>query len=122
MGVYPLFVSSYGSSEFNPKPDSEAFDPKPSIKQLNDAADLQRNLFGESWSQRLQKALHDNESLLEALENTELAQQFENDQYSRKLQAVSTLIVSHELRGTDRDAFYVSLRGWDTNHSVSATV
>ena len=118
--VDPLFVTSYGTSEFLPKSDSETFDPRPYISQLNGETDTHSSVFGETYSARLQKAVFDNEALVEALSKTQVNEEFAETEYSLKLQAVSTLIASHSERDTDRDVFYVSLSGWD-NHDVSST-
>jgi uncharacterized protein (DUF1501 family) len=116
--VDPLIVSSYGANEFDPKPEGEDFDPRPFMDQLNDATEFHSSLYAETWSKRLQKALHDNEALVAAIENTQLSQEFSDSDYAQRLKAVSTLIESHDLRGTDREVFYVSMGGWD-HHEVS---
>lgn len=113
--VDPLFVSAYGSSEFNPKPYTTSFDPRPYIDEINEANDPQSSLYGESWSQRLKKSLFDNKLLVEALSTTQLGEQFADNSFSDKMKAVATLIAAHRSRGTDRDVFYVSFGGWD-NH------
>jgi uncharacterized protein (DUF1501 family) len=118
VAVDPLSVSPYGSSAFYPSAEGETFDPRPYLDQLNDSVELQSSLYGETYSKRLQKALFDNEALVEALATTQLTQQFPDGEYSAKLQSVATLISSHNQRGTDRDVFYASLGGWD-NHQVS---
>lgn len=118
-GVDPLFVSTAGANEFDPKPDADTFDPRLFLDQLNGATKLQSSVYGETWSQGIQKALYDNKELLQALSTTELKTTFASDStYSQKLKAVSTLIASHTQRGTDRDVFFVGLAGWD-DHSVS---
>jgi len=114
--VEPLFVSAYGSSEFNPGYNDTSFDPRPYIDQINEANELQSSLFGETWSQRLAKSLSDNQVLVESLSSTQLGEQFPDTDFSNKIKAVATLIASRKNRGTDRDVFYVSLGGWD-NHA-----
>jgi uncharacterized protein (DUF1501 family) len=117
-GVDPLFVSSSGTNEFDPKPESETFDHRAYLDKLNGANELQSSVFGETWSRELHRALHDNEQLLEALSTTQLTTDFPSGIYSQKLKAVSTLVASHTQREKDRDVFFVSLSGWD-HHSVS---
>lgn len=117
VAVDPLSVSPYGSTAFYPSADGETFDPRPYLDRLNDSVEMQSSLYGETYSKRLQKALFDNEALVEALATTQLTQTFPETEYGSKLQSVATLISSHAQRGTDRDVFYVSLGGWD-NHQV----
>lgn len=118
--VDPISVSPYGSTAFYPSVEGENFDPRPFLDRLNDSVELQSSLYGETYSKRLQKALFDNEALVEALATTQLNQSFQDTEYSSKLKSVATLIASHNQRGTDRDVFYVSLGGWD-NHQVSSS-
>ena len=120
--VDPLIVSPYGTNPFNPLPNGETFDPRPYLDQLNNATALQSSLFGETWSGRLQTALFDNEALIQALSTTKLNTTFPNTEYGAKLKTVSTLIVSHDQRGSDRDVFYVSLDSWDHHFELKASL
>jgi uncharacterized protein (DUF1501 family) len=118
--VDPLTVSPYNTIEFNPKTQGETFNPIPHLKKLNDATTLQSSLYGETWSQRLQKALFDNQAILKAVTETTLVNTFPETDYASKLKAVATLIASHDQRGTDRDVFFVTMGGWD-HHSLLKT-
>jgi uncharacterized protein (DUF1501 family) len=115
-GAEPLLVSAYDTTKFNPSLSSESFSLKPHVKVLNNLTHSQSSLYGEVWSNRLLKALNDNESILNAISTTQLFYSFPSTDYSSKLRVVSTLISSHNQRGTDRDVFYLSLGGWD-HHS-----
>jgi uncharacterized protein (DUF1501 family) len=116
--VDPLFVSSGGTSTFNPKPLRELFDPRPFIDQLNDATELQSSVFGETWSQQLNQALFDNQVIAEALSSVDLVEEWIGNGYTDRMRTVSSLILSHTQRGTDRDVVYVEFNNWD-HHSVS---
>jgi len=118
----PLFVSPFAATKFDPRPDGETFDPRPYLDELNEAVDIQSSLYGETYSKRLQKALFDNEVLVKSLEVTQLNEQFADTDYSSKLKPVATLISSHQLRGTDRDVFFVSLSGWDNHEQLKAAL
>lgn len=118
-GVDPQSVSTAGAKEFDPKPDTDTFDPRSYIDQLNDATRLQSSVYGETWSNGIQKALDDNEKIRQALSTSQLKTNFVIDSgYAEKLRVVTTLIASRTERGTDRDVFFVGLPGWD-DHSVS---
>jgi uncharacterized protein (DUF1501 family) len=120
--VDPLIVSPYGTRPFNPLPTGETFNPRPYLDQLNNATALQSSLFGETWSRRLQTALFDNEALVQAMSTTLLTTAFPDDEYGAKLKAVSTLIASHNQRGTDREVFFVNLGGWDHHSELKASL
>jgi uncharacterized protein (DUF1501 family) len=70
--IDPLFVSPYATNEFNPSNDGETFKVRQYLNELNDATELQSSVFGETWSQRLQTALFDNEAILKAVSSTQL--------------------------------------------------
>ena len=116
--VDPLFISTRGTNEFSPRPQSDQFDLLPFVNQLNDATELQSSIYGETWSSRLKKAISDNGLLLNVLQNTQLTTTFPPGEYNARMQAVSTLIKSHKQRGTDRDVFFVSVGEYD-HHDVS---
>ena len=118
--IDPLTVSPYKTRHFNPTTEGETFDPMPYLKQLNDATTLQSSLYGETWSQRLQKALFDNQAILKAVTETTLVNAFPDTDYASKLKAVATLIASHDQRGTDRDVYFLMMSGWD-HHSGMKT-
>jgi len=117
-GVDPLLVSSYGTKEFNAKPPSEAFNPRPYLDQLNDATELQSSLYGETWSNMLQNALYDNQALLDAVSTTQLRTEFPTGRFAERLKAISTLVASRIKRGVDRDVFFTSMGGWDHHNDM----
>ena len=115
--VAPLFVSAKGTSEFNPTPRREAFDPRPYMNELNDATELQSSVFGETWSSRLNQALSQNEVLNEVLSTVQLTQSWVGGKYTERMKTASNVILSHGQRGDDRDVIFVELSGWD-HHQV----
>jgi uncharacterized protein (DUF1501 family) len=115
-GLEPLIVSAFETNRFNPLSTDDTFDVKPYFKKLNDATELTSSFYGELWSQRLQKALFDNEAILSALSSSKLRVAFSNTDFSAKLKVVASLISSYSKRGTDRDVFHMSLGSWD-HHS-----
>jgi uncharacterized protein (DUF1501 family) len=114
--IDPLLISAYDTNEFNPTNEGESFKVKEYAGILNAGTTLQSSIYGETWSRILQKALFDNESILKALSTTQLKTTFPETEYSSKLEVISMLIASHKERGKDREAFFLSLSGWD-HHS-----
>jgi uncharacterized protein (DUF1501 family) len=121
-GIDPLLVSSYETNRFNPLSVGDNFEVKPYLKRLNKETETQSSLYGEIWSENLNKALNDNEAILQAVSQTKLNQTFPNTDYASKLRVVSSLIGSHQQRGTDRDVFYLSMGGWDHHSEMKASL
>jgi uncharacterized protein (DUF1501 family) len=121
-GPEPLIVSAYETTRFNPLSSSESFTVRPYVMTLNNGTKFQSSLYGELWSQRLQKALFDNELILKALAASNLATSFSSADYSAKFKAVASLISSFQQRGTDRDVFYVPLGSWDHHSDLKVSL
>jgi uncharacterized protein (DUF1501 family) len=121
-GIDPLLVSSYETNKFNPLSQGDTFLMKPYFKKLNQETETQSSLYGELWSENLNKALNDNDAILKAMSTTKLNVTFPNTDYAAKLRVVSTLIGSHQQRGTDRDVFYLTMGGWDHHSAMKASI
>jgi uncharacterized protein (DUF1501 family) len=115
-GLEPLIVSASEITRFNPLSPKETFAVKPFLQKLNDATELQSSFYGELWSQRLQKAIFDNEATLNNLAGSKLTVTFPNSDYGAKLKIVASLISTQKKRGNDRDVFYLTMGSWD-HHS-----
>ena len=121
-GIEPMLVSPYGTTSFIPKPSNEAFDMKPIVAKLNNVSKLQSSVFGETWSARLDQGIIDNQALLQTLSAANLSTTFPSSNDGDKLKSVATLIATHTLRGTDRDAFYVDLVDWDHHSELKSSL
>ena len=117
--VDPLLVSPRGAGDFSPRPELESFDVRPFLDKLNDATPLQSSIYGETWSDRLQRSFVDNDAVKSAFKNSRVTQEYAMTDYAQKLKAVLTMMGSRKDRGADRDVFYVSMGAWD-HHDVSA--
>lgn len=117
----PLIVSSRGLSEFAPRPQVETFVIKEYLPLLNNATDIHSSIFGETWSDRLLAAVGDAEELSKAISNVELSQSYPSDagSYVRKMEVLSSVILTHKQRGTVRDLFWLSLGDWDHHFHFS---
>uniref|UniRef100_A0A7S1BVX8 Uncharacterized protein n=1 Tax=Corethron hystrix TaxID=216773 RepID=A0A7S1BVX8_9STRA len=109
-----IFVDSSGVEKFNPIPWSD--DIEPVIKDLNNGMTSTSGLFGETWSRLLYKALGENKILFEALKDADPTESFPETHLGEQLLTVSKLMKIRNIRGSDRDSFYVSIGGFD-NHS-----
>ena len=113
----PLFiVDPYGVEKVNPIP--WATDIVGSIKRLNKVEKIGSSLYGETWSDRLFRALGENEVLFDAFTHTDLTATFSDSYLSLELKAVSKLIKNKDVRGVDRDIFYVDHDGFDTHSDM----
>ena len=70
------------------------------------------------------QAISDSEQLVDSLENVELTQDYNDGggDYMGKIGAVSSLILTHEDRGTDRDVIFVEMGGWDHHTQLKASL
>mmetsp|Transcript_20806 Transcript_20806/g.43666 ORF Transcript_20806/g.43666 Transcript_20806/m.43666 type:complete len:169 (-) Transcript_20806:9-515(-) len=109
------------------------------IERLNDETEIDSGVFGELWSDILTKSLQANKLLTSAFvdsENTTTSEFSTDPEYSRgdKVDAdpadygsndlgkafkmVADLIATREVRGVDRDFFFVPFGGWDAHRDV----
>ena len=70
------------------------------------------------------QAISDSEQLVDSLENVELTQDYNDGggDYMGKIGAVSSLILTHEDRGTDRDVIFVEMGGWDHHTQLKTSL
>lgn len=86
------------------------------IKRLNQLERIGSSIYGETWSDMLLQALDENKLLYNTLTQTTLNENFNQYNYlSRQFEVVSKLIKSKDVRGVDRDVFYVQTGGFDTH-------
>ena len=78
------------------------------MKQLNQATKVGSSLMSETYSSLLQQGLDENELLYEALQTTTVDTIFPTDSIGRQVQTAATLMKTRNVRGTDRDIFYVT--------------
>lgn len=115
----PVFtIDPSGVSTFNPIPWNT--DIEDTVKKMNDATTSNSGLFAETWSRMLYQSLGENELLQEAMDpsTASLGTAFPKTGLGRQMEAVARLIKTKDVRGTDTDAFYVSLGGFDTHSNV----
>jgi hypothetical protein len=110
-------VDPYGIEKINPIP--WAKDIIGSIKRLNKVERIGSSIYGETWSDMLLRALGENQLLYDAFTEYSLNATFNEYNYlSLQFEAVSKLIKSRNVRGVDRDIFYVETGGFDTHANM----
>lgn len=109
------------------------------IERLNDETEIDSGVFGELWSDILTKSLQANKLLTSAFvdsENTTTSEfsmdpehsrgdtvdadpaDYGNNDLGKAFKMVADLIATREVRGVDRDFFFVPFGGWDAHRDV----
>jgi uncharacterized protein (DUF1501 family) len=113
----PLFViDPYNYEKVNPIPWAD--DILGHIKVLNNANRLGGNLFGDAWSSLLVRSLNENKLLYDAITNTKLNTEFPDRWLAQQMEVVAKMIKTKNVRGSDRDIFFVDLGGFDTHSNM----
>jgi len=111
------YVNRNGAQKFDPVPSSNKI--LPAIKKLNNNTAFNSNMFGEIWSASTINALDENDEFVKAFASVNLdnVPKFEGEgkSTSQKLETVAKLIKARNIRGTDRDVFFVELPAWDVH-------
>ena len=124
-GISPsvTFLTTRGLNSFDPRPSHENMPDF--IETLNAETEKTSSLFGETWSSTFLSAISENEVMKAALEASTLAtDETWNRDYDieRQMEVVARMIDVAELRGTERDVFFVRIGGWDTHADVADTL
>ena len=112
----PITVKKRGSTRFDPYPWSDRekwshIDLIPAIQNINNATSAE-SLFAEAWSSDLLRSIEESKIIEKALSSAKITEKFTGFDYSEKLKRVASLIQTADVRGVDRDAFYVNFAGW----------
>eukprot|EP00965_Chrysotila_dentata_P104379 3446729-Pleurochrysis_carterae.AAC.1 len=77
------------------------------------------SVYAETWNQELQASLRRTESIGNSLKEVDLTQDWSGASgFTRELQQVARLIATREQAETDREAFFVSMGGFDMHFEV----
>ena len=121
--IPPIVLSSRGLNRFNPGPTGEPLNVTEYVGALNGQTELHSSLFGETWSRQFQKASVDSNLLATALENAVLTQSYNTEsEYMSKMKAVSSIILTRDARGSERDVIFVELGDWDHHQGLKANL
>ena len=116
-----LVISSDEYEKFDP---ISSFSSDPNVlfnkvSELNKATNLGSNLFAETYSSILHKGLAENLLLYEALQSTSLDTTFPDSSISDQFQTTAKMMKTKDVRGVDRDIFYVQMNGYDTHTDLT---
>jgi len=84
------------------------------IKELNKATNLGSNLFAETFSSALHQSLSENQLLYDSLQTITMDTLFPSSSIGRQFETVSQMIKTKDIRGVDRDIFYVEQSKFST--------
>jgi len=115
----PVVLQGGQPSTFAPGPNGE--DMRYHSARMNDETSQESSIFGETWSSRMHEAISSADTFSRAFEDIELTQDYSTiENYGRRAQAVSEAILSHEVRGSDRDVIFMTLPKWDQHVYLKA--
>lgn len=77
------------------------------VKDLNAPSKLGSSLFSETYSSILHQGINENQLLFDALQGATLGTSFPSSNIGNQLEAVATMMKTKDVRGVDRDVFYV---------------
>lgn len=121
----PMIISRYGVSKYDYKPDRETFDMKPPTDELNALGGKYSNIFAKTWSKQLTRGIREAESLKNYIDTAELGPHWPTTEITntnRGFSMISKLIQTRNLRGADRDFFYVNNGGWDHHSKMKENI
>ncbi|CAB9519484.1 Protein of unknown function (DUF1800) [Seminavis robusta] len=120
--VKPLVAPFGGPTEFDPAQKRDTIDMSDYVAVLNNVTNLHSSVYGETWSSTLHQAILDADQMTSAYDNIKLTQEYagnsEGPNFMRQVEALSSLIMTRNDRGVDRDVFFLSLGGWDHHRGV----
>ncbi len=117
----PIFVMDPNNYEkINPIPWAD--DILGQIKLLNNANKIGSSYFGDTWSKLLTQSLGENKLLYDAITSTGLNTVFSDTWLSQELEVVAKMIKTKDVRGSERDMFYVDMGGFDTHSDMMAVL
>lgn len=93
------------SDKIGPEDDPDKFISK--MKELNKSTKLGSNLLAETYSSILNSGLAENQLLYDALQNDMITTTFPETRIGKQLSTISTMMATRNIRGVDRDVFFV---------------
>lgn len=121
-----LVVSSFGSTKFNERPAEEEHFPLVNYTAiLNAETDLYSSVFGETWSYEYTNGIERASFLNDVLGTSVIGShwnQATKSSLANKLSMVSRLLQTWNLRGVDRDMFYLNDGFWDHHATLKSSL
>merc|ERR1712183_581866 len=121
-------VGKSGVKKFDPYPWNARslwgdVDLMPSIEEINNATSAGSSFYAETWSSNFLKVIEENEFLDSAISKASITESFNDESsMSEKLLQICKLIQVANIRGVDRDFFFVEFGGWDHHDSMKTDI
>ncbi len=116
-GSEPFIVDGNGVPKFNEAPSDEGMDGV--IRSLNGATEFDSGVFADLFSNLFVNSIDANRKLTDALDQTSnTTATFGTDTMGTAFNMVARLIATRELRGVDRDFFFVPHSNWDAHNQL----
>ena len=114
-------VGGNGIDAFNPKPSTD--DMASTIADINNVTKIDNSgYFGKTWSELLDQALTQTETVLGALDGVQTTETFPNTKLGHQMKTVSQVIQRHDTLNMDRQFFMTEMGGFDTHSKVNETL
>ena len=121
-----LAVNPNGYEKFNPIVDNVApnsdkkfgHDMTIELKDMNGATTVASTFYGDNWSEELLKALSENSILYDRMQKVTLNEEFPDSHFGRQMSSIAKLMKTEDIRGKDRDIFFVESGGWDMHLGI----
>ncbi len=117
-----IILKSGGFDRFDPisEKDNGSTNVLNHVKEMNQATNLDSNLFSETWATHLHKGLHDNQMLYDTLQDIVLDTSFSEDNHlSQQFETVSKMMKSKAIRSAERDIYFAQMGGYDTHDNMN---
>jgi uncharacterized protein (DUF1501 family) len=117
----PIAMSASGSTKFNERPSSETFPLYEFASSLNKKTELYSSVFGETWSSEYKSGVDRADFFSDLLATTSVAQNWNavgSNKVADALEVVARLMQTKDLRGADRDMYYLNAGSWDHHNDM----
>lgn len=112
--MVPLIMGSQGPTEFNRRPSAEShFNLTGYASAMNAQSDAYSSLFGDTWSHQFVNGVDESAFMGKILDGVTVLPALE-EQYNG-FNMISKLMQTKDLRGSDRDMYFMKFRTWDSH-------
>ena len=118
-------ISAWGLDEFYARSTSDTLSTeamKSTFQNLNGEIDSESGMYAEQWAQSFVDAVDKNSKIGDALDGVTVSETFDEGSSGRSFEMVAKLMRAREERRVNRDAFAISLYGWDTHADMKNLV
>lgn len=113
-----LAVNPYGYEKYDTRSWSKKPNIRPSAKTTNNAANVGSSMYADFWSDLIYQSVAENDLLSTKYTQTPLSRPFPSTKLGVQFASVSKLMKTKDVRGVDRDVFFIERPGWDDHANV----